>query len=169
MIIDMNMVLLTEIEKALVDANISHTLVAKCNPQGTNGRHDYVNVAELELGKNKNGLAAFIEVVADGAVEVPSIRGTVRLSFGIKSSHIAIWINGEIIVPISMSIDEARETLQNTETVTDTILVKADKVEMRRVFKELIISKNSTIDEPWPAGTIEDLLHLLKIRRTLPV
>lgn len=163
MIIDLNMVLLTEIEKALVAANISHTLDAQCNPQGPNSRHDVVNVAKLELGKNKNGLAAFIEVVADGAVEAPSIRGTVRLSFGIKSSSIAIWINGEVIVPISMSIDEARETLQNTETVTDTILVKADKVEMRRVFKDLIISKNGTIDEPWPAGTIEDLLHLLKI------
>lgn len=165
MVIDMNVVLLTEIEKALVDANISHTLVAKCN--SLNDRNDYVNVAELVLGKNKNGLAAFIEVVADGAVEVPSIRGTVRLSFGIKNSSIAIWINGEIIVPISISIDEARETLQNSETVTDTILVKADKVEMRRVFKELIISKNGTPDQPWPAGTIEDLLHLLKLRRTV--
>lgn len=109
MIIDLNMVLLTEIEKALVAANISHTLDAKCNPQGPNSRYDFVNVAKLELGKNKNGLAAFIEVVADGAVEVPSIRGTVRLSFGIKSSSIAIWINGEVIVPISMSIDEARK------------------------------------------------------------
>ena len=165
MVIDMNMVLLTEIEKALVDANISHTLVAKCN--SLNDRNDYVNVAELVLGKNKNGLAAFIEVVADGAVEVPSIRGTVRLSFGIKSSSIAIWINGEIIVPISMSIDEARETLQNSETVTDTILVKADKVEMRRVFKDFVLSKSGTPDQPWPAGTIEDLLHMLKIRRTV--
>ena len=160
--IDQNMILLTEIKKALVDASIPHTLNA-----GSMDKELGVNVALLKLGSEKD-LAAFFEVVVDGAVPAPSIRGTVKLSFGIKSSSPYVQLDGEIIVPISMSIDEARETLQNTETVTDTILVKADKVEMRRVFKELIISKNSTIDEPWPAGTIEDLLHLLKIRRTLP-
>lgn len=168
MIIDMNMVLIAEIKKALMNAKIPHVLET-----GPMGRDADLGFALLKLG-TKNGLAAFLEEVVEEDdwmgdcpepdVEVPSVsRGTVKLTFGIKSSSVAVWINGEVIVPIDTSIDEARSRLQDTENVTDTILVKTDKVEMRRVFKDFVISKNGTQADPWPAGTIEDLLHLLKI------
>lgn len=169
MIIDMNMVLIAEIKKALMDAKIPHVLET-----GPMGRDADLGSALLKLG-TRNGLAAFLEEVVeeedwmgcghDPDAEVPSIiRGTVKINFGIKSGSPAIWINGEVIVPIDTSIDEARSGLQDTENVTDTILVKTDKVEMRRVFKDFVISKNGTQVDPWPAGTIEDLLHLLKIK-----
>lgn len=169
MIIDMNVILIAEIKKALMTAKIPHVLEI-----GKRGHDDTAEFALLKLG-TKNGLAAFLEKVVeeedwmgcgpDPDVEVPSIvRGTVKLTFGITSSSAAVWINGEVIVPIDTSIDEARSRLQDTENVTDTILVKTDKVEMRRVFKDFVISKNGTQVDPWPAGTIEDLLHLLKIK-----
>lgn len=163
MIIDQNMILLTEIKKALIDASIEHTLNAISTDKDIG-----VNVAVLKLG-NEKGLAAFLESVVDGAVqELPSIRGTIKLSFGERfnpatDSDSYVKLDGELIVPVSTSIDEARLRLQNTESVIDTILVKADRVEMRRVFKDLVIRKTE-LEGPWPMGTIYDLLVLLKIR-----